>query len=62
MKTSYYIITPKGRQKIKPNPSSDEEATQIFKDHWTATASWAVVGSRRVLVKETREEILIEEL
>lgn len=61
MKVEYYIKSPNGRQKITPTPSSDAEAIQKFKNHWTATANW-VKNSKRVLVKEVKEEILIEEI
>ena len=59
MITVYYIKTPNGRQKILPIPKNDEEAMVAFKSHWTATATWASKG-KRVLVKETKEEIFEE--
>lgn len=57
----YYIKHPNGRQKITPIPSSDQEAIEAFKNHWTATANWACSG-KRVLVKEVKEEILVEDI
>lgn len=63
MKTQvvYYIKSPNGRQKITPTPASDKEALVAFKNHWTATANWACKG-KRVLVKEVKEEIFMEEV
>ena len=60
-KTEYYIKSPNGRQKIEPTPKSDADAIAAFKGHWTASANWAVNG-KRVLVKEIREEILVEDV
>ena len=60
MQVTYYIKHPNGREKIRNNPQTDAEAIEAFNKHWTATASW--VGSKkRVLVKEVKEEIIIEE-
>lgn len=59
--TVYYIKTPNGRQKIMPVPANDAEAFEAFKNHWSARATWSCDG-KRVLVKETKEEILIEEI
>ena len=61
MQVVYYIKSPNGRQKIVPTPSSDKDAIKAFNNHWTSTASWACNG-KRVLVKETKEEILAEEI
>ena len=61
MKVVYYIKSPNGRRKIVPIPSSDQDAIEAFNNHWTATANWACNG-KRVLVKETKEEILVEEI
>jgi hypothetical protein len=61
MQVVYYIKTPNGRQKITPIPGSDQEAVDAFKNHWTATAAWACNG-KRILMKETKEEILVEEI
>ena len=61
MIVEYYIKSPNGRRKITPRPSSDYDAIQAFKNHWTATANWACNG-KRVLVKETKEEILVEDI
>ena len=61
MIVTYYIKHPNGREKIKPTPKNDEEAFHIFRNHWSAKANWAS-GKQRVLVKEVKEEILIEEI
>lgn len=60
MQVAYYIKHPNGREKIKSNPKNDVEAIEAFKNHWTANANW-VGNKKRVLVKEVKEEILIEE-
>lgn len=59
MITVYYIKHPNGREKIVPVPMNDAEAIEAFRNHWTATANWAS-GKKRVLVKETKEEIYEE--
>jgi hypothetical protein len=59
MKIVYYIKHPNGREKITGNPKNDDEAIEKFKNHWSAKADW-VSSNKRVLVKETKEEILIE--
>jgi hypothetical protein len=61
MKTTYYIITPNGRSKLSPNPKTDEEAIEAFRNHWTAKVTWTA-GKQRVLVKETKEHILVEDI
>lgn len=61
MQVVYYIKHPNGRQKIIPIPTSDEAAITAFKNHWTATANWYGKG-KRVLVKEVKEEIYMEEI
>lgn len=57
----YYIKSPNGREKIVPTPGSDREALEAFNNHWTRTATWACKG-KRVLVKEVKEEIFVEEI
>lgn len=61
MQVVYYIKHPNGREKITPTPASDQEALEAFKNHWTATATWAC-KAKRVLVKEVKEEIFMEEV
>ena len=61
MIVQYYIKTPNGRQKLVPVPANDTEAVLAFNNHWTAKAAWSCAGNR-VLIKETKEEILIEEI
>lgn len=61
MQVVYYIKHPNGREKITPTPASDQEALEAFKNHWTATVTWACKG-KRVLVKEVKEEIFMEEV
>ena len=61
MRVVYYIKHPNGREKIVPIPTSDEAAVEAFKKHWTATANWRCNG-KRVLVKEVKQEIYVEEI
>lgn len=61
MQIVYYIKTPNGRQKLVPVPANDTEAVEAFNNHWTSKAAWDRAG-KRVLVKETKEEILTEEI
>ena len=61
MQVVYYIKHPNGREKIKPTPRSDADAIEAFKSHWTAKANWAS-GKQRVLVKEVKEDILVEDI
>ncbi len=61
MKVVYYIKTPNGRQKLTPTPKSDADALEAFKNHWTAAANWKSKG-KRVLVKEVKQEIFVEEI
>lgn len=61
LSTDYYIKSPNGRRKIKPTPINDEDAIAAFNADWTATSKWACDG-QRVLVKETREELVVEKV
>ena len=61
MQVTYYIKHPNGREKIKPTPCSDAAAIEAFKSHWSAKADW-VSGKQRVLVKEVKEDILVEDI
>jgi hypothetical protein len=56
MDIRYYIKHPNGRTKLPAE--TDEEAIAEFNSHWTASAHWSVNG-KRVLIKETREEIAV---
>lgn len=60
MQVVYYIKHPNGREKIKPTPRSDADAIEAFKSHWAVKANW--VSGKRVLVKEVKEEIFMEEV
>ena len=65
MDVRYYIKYPGGREKIAENVS-EEEAIEIFHKHWTSPTfrggKWNAKEPKRVLVKEVREELLVEAL
>lgn len=62
MSVSYFIIYPGGRVKINPTPENNSEAEKVFREHWTATATYFVPHPRRKLVREVREELAVEYL
>lgn len=54
----YYIKHPNGRERIAAK--TDAEAQRKFKEHWTARGVTWNAGTKRELVKETRETIASE--
>jgi hypothetical protein len=59
----FYIIHPGGRQRIDAH--CNEAALKVFREHWSATATWAIREGRawqRRLIRETREELATEEI
>lgn len=61
-KTSYYIVSPNGREKLPDCDNvSEAEALIAFQKHWTAKAKFFCKG-KRILVKEVKTEIHIEDV
>lgn len=62
MTITYYIIHPRGRQKLKA--TSERAALEEFKNHWSASADW-LKGKKplvRRLVREVSEEVLVQDM